>query len=43
MFFKNKDGAEISPWHDIPLVKNQAKKTFNYVVEMPLALVLLPV
>jgi len=35
MYFTNKDGKYISPWHDIPLYANVAAKTFNMVCEIP--------
>jgi len=33
--FYQKDGKYISPFHDIPWVVDQSKKTFNMVVEVP--------
>jgi len=35
--FFEKDGKKISPFHDIPLVANAEKGTFNMVVEIPRA------
>lgn len=34
VYIKDKDGP-ISPFHDIPLVANEANKTFNVVIEIP--------
>jgi len=33
--FFTKDNHKISPWHDIPLVANASKQTYNMVVEIP--------
>jgi len=35
VFVKDKSGEPISPFHDIPLVANEAKKTFHVVIEVP--------
>ena len=33
MFFKDKNGTLVSPWHDIPLYAGEG--TLNFVVEIP--------
>lgn len=35
MFYQNADGKKISPFHDIPLVANEEKGTYNMVCEIP--------
>lgn len=35
VYFKDASGNAISPWHDIPLFADQAKKIYNMVVEIP--------
>jgi inorganic pyrophosphatase len=35
LILKEKDGNRISPWHDIPLVVNPEKRTYNFVLEIP--------
>lgn len=35
VYFKDSSGSYISPWHDIPLFADQAKKIYNMIVEIP--------
>jgi len=37
LYFKDKSrNKKISPWHDIPLYKDEESKVFNFVVEIPM-------
>jgi len=35
VYFKNREGKRISPWHDIPLYADGECKTVNFICEMP--------
>jgi len=35
MYFQDRSGKIISPWHDVPLMSDPSKQTYNMIVEIP--------